>query len=74
MQDVAFNMTVNSESMGVENPTFGGDHLTAEQLAGHNFNKIDGIEKYEFEVNPIYFSIQIHTEYNKVLFQYNSYI
>jgi len=41
MQDVAFNMTVNSESMGVENPTFGGDHLTAEQLAGHNFNKID---------------------------------
>ena len=40
----------------------------------HNFNKIDGIEKYKFEVNPIYFSIQIHTEYNKVLFQYNSYI
>jgi hypothetical protein len=41
MQDVAFNMTVNSESMGVEDPHFGGDHLTAEQLSGHNFNKID---------------------------------
>jgi hypothetical protein len=30
MQDVAFNMTVNSESIGVEDPHFGGDPLTAE--------------------------------------------